>query len=28
MNMFAPMRAQADNSEAGASVLGRPEWMA
>jgi len=28
MNMFAPMRAQADNSEAGASVLGRPQWMA
>ena len=28
MNMFAPMRAQADNSEAGASVLGKPEWMA
>lgn len=28
MNMFAPMREQADNSEAGASVLGRPEWMA
>ena len=28
MNMFAPLRAQADNSEAGASVLGRPEWMA
>ena len=28
MNMFAPMRAQADNSEAGASVLGCPEWMA
>ena len=27
MNMFAPMRAQADNSEAGASVLGKPEWM-
>ena len=27
MNMFAPMRAQADNSEAGASVLGQPEWM-
>jgi len=28
MNMFAPMRAQAENSEAGASVLGKPEWMA
>ncbi len=28
MNMFAPLRGQADNSEAGASVLGRPEWMA
>ena len=27
MNMFAPMREQADNSEAGASVLGKPEWM-
>ena len=27
MNMFAPMRAQADNSEAGASVLGNPVWM-
>lgn len=27
MNMFAPMRAQADNSESGASVLGKPEWM-
>ena len=27
MNMFAPMRAQADNSEAGASVLGNPAWM-
>ena len=27
MNMFAPLRAQADNSEAGASVLGNPEWM-
>ena len=27
MNMFAPLRAQADNSEAGASVLGKPEWM-
>ena len=27
MNMVAPMRAQADNSEAGASVLGKPEWM-
>jgi len=27
MNMFAPMRAQADNSEAGASVLGKPDWM-
>ena len=27
MNMFAPLRAQADNSEAGASVLGQPEWM-
>ncbi|WP_034387124.1 phosphogluconate dehydratase [Hellea balneolensis] len=27
MNMFAPLRGQADNSEAGASVLGRPEWM-
>jgi len=27
MNMFAPLRAQADNSEAGASVLGKPEWI-
>ncbi len=27
MNMFAPLRAQAENSEAGASVLGKPEWM-
>ena len=27
MNMFAPLRAQADNSEAGASVLGNPDWM-
>jgi len=27
MNMFAPLRAQADNSESGASVLGKPEWM-
>ena len=27
MNMFAPLREQADNSEAGASVLGNPEWM-
>ena len=27
MNMFAPLRAQADNSEAGASVLGHPDWM-
>ena len=27
MNMFAPLRAQADESEAGASVLGQPEWM-
>ncbi len=27
MNMFAPMRAAADNCEAGASVLGRPEWI-
>lgn len=27
MNMFAPMRAQADDSESGASVLGKPEWM-
>lgn len=27
MNMFAPMRAGADDCEAGASVLGRPEWM-
>jgi len=27
MNMFAPLRAQADNSEAGASVLGKPDWM-
>ncbi|MDB2439209.1 phosphogluconate dehydratase [Hellea sp.] len=27
MNMFAPLRAQADKSEAGASVLGQPEWM-
>lgn len=28
MNMFAPMREQADNAEAGASVLGDPEWAA
>ena len=27
MNMFAPLRATADNSEAGASVLGKQEWM-
>ena len=27
MNMFAPMRAVADDSEAGASILGLPEWM-
>jgi len=27
MNMFAPLRAQANNSEAGASVLGKPDWM-
>ncbi|WP_409433585.1 phosphogluconate dehydratase [Litorimonas sp. RW-G-Af-16] len=27
MNMFAPMRAQAGDSEAGASVLGDPDWM-
>ncbi len=27
MNMFAPLRGEADNSEAGASVLGKPEWM-
>jgi phosphogluconate dehydratase len=26
MNMFEPMRARADNAEAGASVLGEPEW--
>lgn len=28
MNMFSPLRDQADNSEAGASVLGTPKWMA
>ncbi len=27
MNMFAPLRDIADNSEAGASVLGKPKWM-
>jgi len=27
MNMFAPLRDQADNAEAGASVLGDPQWM-
>ena len=27
MNMFAPMRAIADDCESGASILGRPEWM-
>ncbi len=26
MNMFAPLRDRADNAEAGASVLGDPEW--
>lgn len=26
MNMFEPMRARADNAEAGASVLGEPAW--
>ena len=26
MNMFEPMRSRADNAEAGASVLGDPEW--
>ncbi len=26
MNMFAPLRDRADNAEAGASVLGEPEW--